>query len=101
MKSPTSSSVGPKKSNRSARNERPVSSGLALTTTPLARNSDNNGSLAGASAGRSVENLVLGLPVLPLDSWGATAVLNVPWISLPCDVSSLTLFLSTCVRNCV
>ena len=91
--SPTKRSVGPKNSRRLCHHGDPVSSGFALTITPLLWRSFESEVLS-ANVGISVRNRVVGL-----ESLYVSASLNVPWIAVPLDVMSLTLLSRTCCRK--
>jgi hypothetical protein len=85
--------VGPKKRRRLCHQGDPVSSGCALTMTPLLWRSFESASLS-ANAGISVLKRSLGL-----ESLYCSFCLNVPWMAVPFDVMSFTLPSRTCWRK--
>src|SRR6187399_1542329 len=91
--SPTKRSVGPKNRRKLCHHGDPVSSGLALTMTPLLWRSFES-ELLSANAGISVWKRVVGL-----ESLYVSGSLNVPWIAVPLDVMSFTLPSRTCWRK--
>ena len=94
MNSPTIRSVGPNPSTSCSQNGVAVSIGWALMTTPCFSSRVRRPSPP--TAGRSVWNRVDGWPPVP---GGLTALLKVPWIVLPVDVTSETLPTVTCLRK--
>ncbi len=92
--SPTIRSVGPNPSTSCSQNGVAVSIGCALMTTPCFSSRVRRPSPP--TAGRSVWNRVDGCPPVP---GGLTALLKVPWIVLPVDVTSETLPTVTCLRK--
>ena len=91
--SPTKRRVGPKNSRRLCHHGDPVSSGWALTITPLLWRSFDSEVLS-ANAGISVRKRVVGL-----ESLYVSGSLNEPWIAVPLDVICSTLPCRTCWRK--
>src|SRR3954471_2720801 len=97
MKRPTSRIVGPKPRNSVARNERPLSAGSALTTTPL-DSSCFVRSVVSTNDGTSVLNRST-VFALPPGGVKLAFFLRSPWIVSPREEISCTLPALTCWRK--
>src|SRR3954469_9799672 len=97
MKSPTSRIVGPNPRNRVARNERPLSAGSALTTTPL----DSSSFVSSVVSTKDGTSVLKRSTVFALPPGGVKVAffLRSPWIVSPREEISCTLPALTCCRK--